>query len=135
MDRRAFLSAVGFASVSPAMVDPLWNTMLKMGMAVEPQTLMEPLELQPRLTEDTLLEIYVQTLQDMKVHNEAIDRLTGKWEELEARRRNIATAKARHTEKIREAQRAGKAARLLGRKHRIQRRIKELRRTPKPKLP
>lgn len=135
MDRRKFLSCVGFTSVAPAMVDPLWNTMLKMGIVVEPATLMEPVELQPQLTHDTLLEIYVQTLQDMKVHNEAIDRITGKWQELDERRGTIAAAKLQHAQRIRKAQDAGKIMRRHRRLNVIRRRIKDLKRTPKPNLP
>jgi len=117
------------------MVDPLWNTMLKMGLVVEPTTLMEPLELQPRLTHETLMEVYVETLKDMGTHNEAIDRLTGKWQDLDKRRRTIATAKARHASRIRDAQAAGKQLRRERRRHAIRKRIKILQRTAKPKLP
>jgi hypothetical protein len=117
------------------MVDPLWKTMLKMGIVVEPQTLMEPLELQPRLTQETLLEIYVQTLQDMGTHNEAIDRITGKWQELHERRRTIAAAKVQHAQRISDAQAAGKALRRQRRRHAALKRIKLLRNSAKPKLP
>ncbi len=135
MDRRAFLSCVGFTSVAPAMVDPLFNSMLKMGLAVEPQTLMEPVELQVQLPREKLLEIYVQTLQDMGTHNEAIDRLTGRWQELDERRRTIAAAKLQHAQKVKDAQAMGQALRRQRRRHAILKRIKELRRAPKPKLP
>jgi hypothetical protein len=96
---------------------------------------MEPMELQPRLTQETLLEIYVQTLQDMGTHNEAIDRITGKWQELHERRRAIARAKATHAAQISRAQAAGKALRRTRRRHAILKRIKLLRNSAKPKLP
>lgn len=117
------------------MVDPLWNTMLKMGLVVEPNTLMEPVELQVTIPRETLLEIYVQTLQDMGTHNEAIDRLTGKWQELDERRARIAFAKKVHAQKISDAQAAGKQLRRERRRHAILKRIKLLRNSAKPKLP
>lgn len=135
MDRRRFLAALGFGAVAPAMVEPLMTSLLQEGLIAEPLELMEPPEKQKRLNPGDILKVYRRTLEDMGVHNEAIDRMTGRWQELDARRTSIKQAKAAHAERIRQAQKAGKALRAHKRKDDIRRRIREMRRTRKPKLP
>lgn len=139
MDRRRFLAALGFGAVAPAMVDPLIDNLLKEGLIAKPLELMEPVEKQEPLDPFDILKVYRATLKEMGVHNEAIDRMTGKWEELDVRRINIKKAKAAHVERIAQAQKAGKAdgrrRRATRLKREIRRRMREARRAPKPKLP
>ena len=135
MDRRRFLKALGFGAVAPAMVQPLMDQLRLQGIAPDVEALLEPVQMQPPLPQSKLIEIYHQTLKDMGVHNEAIDRMTGRWEELEQRQATIKAAKLQHAERVRKAQQAGKLLRRRKRRDAIRRRIKHLRRTPKPKLP
>lgn len=135
MDRRLFLKKLGFVGISTPMIEPLMAQLRKQGIAPEVEALLEPVEAQKALPHGKLLEIYQATLRDMGIHNEAIDRLTGKWQSLEERRDQIRAAKEVHANRIRNAQRMGKIRRREQRKHNIRRRIKILQLTRKPKLP
>ena len=117
----------------------MMNNLLKEGLIAEPLELMEPAEKQESLAPHDAFRIYHQTLKDMGVHNEAIDRMTGRYVELDERNRRIQAAKAAHAERIAQAQKAGKADRRRRNAFRvktaIKRRLRELKRTRKPKLP
>lgn len=142
MDRRLFLQRLGFGVVAPIMVEPIMTELKRQGLLVEPLALMEPVEKQQALTRKEILLVYRATLESMEIHNEAIDRMTGKWEELNERRARISDAQAAHKAKMDELWAGRHERRRLrelqqwgARKNAARRRIKDLRRTPKPRLP
>lgn len=135
LNRRDFLARLGFIGVAPAMIDPLMETLKERGIVVEPPELMEPIELQEPLDPSTVLEIYEQTLLDMKIHNEAIDRMRGKWMDLEAQRKEINRRKRAMQAKMKAIRMGRVEARKQKVRNVVRRRIRDLKRTRPLPLP
>ena len=135
LDRRKFLAQIGFAGVAPAMVDPIMKTLQARGIAPDVEALLEPIEKQQQLSKAEIIRIYKATLEDMGTHNEAIDRMTGRWMEMDERRLDILKKKKIHQANMDQLWAGRHGRRAAKRKHVIRRRIKDLRRTPKPRLP
>ncbi len=137
MKRREFLKALGFGAVAPALVEPLLKVLAEDGIAL-PKEEIELVDV-PRLPQSELEKHYAQTLKDMGIHNEAIERMWGTYTTLLEKRREIALKKKIHHERIVEAQHIGRAVRKHRReKARVieaKRRIRRLRAQPNPALP
>lgn len=146
MDRRGFLKAIGLGAATAPVADKFFGELVDEGVVTEHVDGQIETHGDDGLLHGKVLEHYRKVLREMGLHNEAIDRMAGKWVSMDHRQQEVAAAKREEQRLFEVRVKSYRAVKQIDdmlrraegeddRKRLIKAKLKRLKHTRKPALP